>query len=265
MAHMYKKKKKIWVHKVTTGHMQKKERKEELTVRPGILGNLPPNNLSHNSWAVALPLRQCLQAARVHLSAIFHPLKARANILPIPHRTTGGAEPELRQDREEGVHRLGHPVGQDGAPPLHGAQEPDVGGVQVQDVPDVDGKPSLGVVGRDRRGRRGPDQRIGFREGVGPARRVRRGAVPVELGDELGEADGHGRLGQGQGRIPPALDRGDQPEQGGRAGESIGLGDGGDLRGELVGGGGGTGPDFCRRLRNDSAGQSRKEEECRRA
>ena len=101
--------------------------KKELTVRSGILGQLPANNLSHNSWAVALLFRKCLQAARIHLSTIFHPLKARANILPISHLID--VETELRQEREKGVLCLGHPIVQNGEPPLNGAQESDVGGM----------------------------------------------------------------------------------------------------------------------------------------
>ena len=214
-----------------------RRRKKELTVRPGILGKLPANNLSHNSWAVALLFRKCLQAARVDLSTIFHPLKARANILPITHLPS--AETELIKDRDKGLHCSGHPIGQDGAPPLNGAQESGVGGMQIHVFV---GEYSLGVgaIPRDRHGRGSSDQRLGPRQSVAPARRVSRGAVPVEGGYEPGEADGHGRLVLVQGRVPPVVDGGDQTEQGGRTRESVGLGDLGELRGELVGGGGGA-------------------------
>ena len=147
---------KIWMHRFYS-------RKKELTVRPGILGKLPPNNLSHDSWAVALLFRNCLQAAQIRLSTIFHPLKARANILPISHLTI--IETELRQDRHQGRHGLGNPIVYDGVPPVNGAQESSVGGVQVHNV-----KYSPGMIRRECHGRGSPHQRIGPRQGVAPIR-----------------------------------------------------------------------------------------------
>ena len=95
-----------------------------LTIGPSMLGQLPPDDLSHGGRTVAFILGNGLQAIHVDISTLFYTLETFSDVFSISQLTN--VESKSSQDWKEGGGGIGHPVGQDGMPAMYRTQKPGV-------------------------------------------------------------------------------------------------------------------------------------------